>query len=75
MNEFFFSVNIDNDRRLCLAPLSDRNLALSGQEVIDTSGLFLFEKSGHEETASIEIIAQVLTEEGALRLKSALGMS
>jgi hypothetical protein len=75
MNEFYFSVNLDEGRRLCLAPLSDRNLALSGQEISDISGLFLFEKSGDEERASVEIIAQVFSEEAALRLRDALGMA
>ncbi len=75
MSDFYFSVNIDADRTLCLAPLTDRRLGMSGQEVSDPSGYFLYEQHGSGEAASIEIIAKVLTEDGALRLRDMFQMS
>lgn len=75
MAEFYFSVNLDNDRTLCLAPLTDRRIALSGQEIPDPSGYFLFEKRSSDELGGIEIIAQVLSEEAAFRLRDMFKMA
>jgi hypothetical protein len=75
MEAFYFSVALDSERTLCLAPLTDRRMAMSGQEIADPSGYFLFEKRGSGEAADIEIIAQVLSEDAALRLRDVLGMS
>jgi hypothetical protein len=75
MSDYYFSVNIDPDRTLCVAPLTERRLDMSGQNVSDTSGYFLYEQHGEGETASIEIIAQVLTEDAAFRLRDIFGMS
>jgi hypothetical protein len=75
MSEFYFSVNLDDNRVLCLAPLTDRRIAMSGQEITDPSGYFLFERRGSGEVAEIEIIAQVLSEEAALRLREMFQMA
>jgi hypothetical protein len=75
MAEFYFSVNLDQSKTLCVAPLTDRRLELSGQELPDTSGYFLFEQHGEDEKARVEIIAQVLSEEAALRLKDMFKMA
>lgn len=75
MAQFYFSVNLDNDRTLCLAPLTDRKIALSGEEITDPSGYFLFETRGSDELGGIEIIARVMTEEAALRLREMFKMT
>lgn len=75
MADFYFSVNIDSDRTLCVAPLTDRRIGMSGQEIDDPSGYFLFEKQGTGDFANIEIIAKVLTEDAALRLRDMFQMS
>lgn len=74
MAEFYFSVNLDNDRTLCLAPLTNRKLALVVDDVPDPSGYFLFERRGSDETGRIEIIAHVHSEEAAFRLREMLNM-
>jgi hypothetical protein len=74
MPEFYFSVNLDNDRTLCLAPLTDRKIALSGEEIADPSGYFLFETSSSDDSV-IEIIARVQSEEAAFRLRTMLKMA
>ena len=74
MAEFYFTVNLDNERTLCLAPLTDRKIAMAGIELNDPSGYFLFEKRGSGDLASIEVIAQVLTEDAALRLRDMFNM-
>lgn len=74
MAEFYFSVNIDNDRTLCVAPLTERKIALSGEEIDDPSGYFLFELSASDDSV-IEIIARVQSEEAAFRLRDMFNMA
>jgi hypothetical protein len=74
MSTYYFSVNLDNQRTLCVAPLTERRIAMSGQVVPDSGGYFLFEKRGTGESAEIEIIAQALSEDAAFRLKDMLNM-
>jgi hypothetical protein len=75
MAEFYFSVSIDNNRTLHLAPLTDRLIAQSGQEVPDAGGYFLFERRQSEGPQHVEIIAQALSEEAAFRLRDILAMT
>jgi hypothetical protein len=74
MTQFYFSVNLDNDRTLCVAPLTDIKIMLSGQDVPDPSGYFLFEQRGSDQFASIEIIARLTSEEAAFRIRDMLKM-
>jgi hypothetical protein len=75
MADFYFSVNLDNNRTLCLAPLTDRRIAMSGMQIDNPSGYFLFEQSGADELAEIEIIAHVLSDEAAMRLRDMFNMA
>jgi hypothetical protein len=75
MAEFYFSVNLDNERTLCLAPLTDCRIAMAGIDIGDPSGYFLFETRGTGDNAGIEVIARVLTEDAAFRLRDMLNMS
>lgn len=75
MDGYYFSMKIDEQRTLCLAPLSDRNIKLSGETIGDPSGYFLYEKTGSAENGAVEIIAQVHTEDAALRLRAILNLS
>ena len=75
MDELYFSVNLDNERMLCLAPLTDRRIVMSGQELADTGGYFLFEKTGSGERAGIEVIAQGISDDAVNRLRALLNMS
>jgi hypothetical protein len=75
MEEFYFTVKLDEDRTLCLAPLTDRNLEISGQEISDSSGYFLYEKHHSDGMPRVEIIAQVVSEDAVFRLREMLRMS
>ncbi len=75
MDEFYFSVNLDDERTLCLAPLTDRWLAMSGQEIANPSGYFLYERRGSDELCGVEIIAHVVSEEAAFRLRDMFNMA
>jgi hypothetical protein len=73
MDEYYFSVNLDGSRELCLAPLTDRQIELSGQDISDRSGHFLFERC--LQSARIEIIAHVLSPDAVLRLCNKFNMA
>lgn len=75
MSEYYFSVNIGNNRTLHLAPITDRLIEESGQEVADTGGYFLYERRHSEGPRHVEIIAQALSEEAAFRLCEILSMT
>ena len=66
MDEYYFTVNLEADRTLFLAPLTNRRIEMSGQVVLDPSGYFLFEQRGVGENLSVEIIAQVVSEDAVL---------
>ncbi len=75
MDGFYLSKRLDDERLLCVAPLSNRNVALSGQEVDDPSGYFLFEKCGSDDTYDVTILAHLVSEEAALRMGMMLEMA
>ena len=71
MAAYYFTTNIDNETTLCIAPLTNRRIAMSGQEIADTSGYFLYETCKAQEPNEV---AQLLSEEAALRLSRMLDM-
>jgi hypothetical protein len=75
MDNLYYTVNIDGGRELCISPLTDRLIELSGQDVEDQSGYFLYERNVRGGVTDIEIIARVLSLEGAFRLREAFKMS
>lgn len=75
MEGLYYSVNLDNERTLCIAPLTDHRIAMSGQEIENTDGYFLFEKQGPGDFARIEVIAQVLSTDGVMRMRDFFRMS
>ena len=75
MDEFYFSVSLGDNRTLCLAPITDRWIAMSGENVADPSGYFLFEKHGSDEFGGIEIIARVVSEDAVFRLREMFKMT
>jgi hypothetical protein len=74
MAKFYFSANIGNDTILCIAPLTDRRQELSGQELEDTSGYFLFEQRLSDGPDSARVLAQILSD-AIFFLKDKFGMS
>lgn len=74
MAEHYFSTNIDNETTLCIAPLTNKRLAMSGQYIADASGYFLYETRKSEQPNEVRIIAQVLSEEAAFQLSRLLNM-
>jgi hypothetical protein len=74
MAEYYFTTNIDNETTLCIAPLTDRRIAMSGQEIADPSGYFLYETRKSQEPNEVRIIARVFSEEAAFELSRLLNM-
>ncbi len=74
MSEYYFSVTLEGNRTLYVAPLTDRRLAMAAQDIPDPSGYFLFESDGDGPTARVQILAQATSEEAAFRLRDMLNM-
>ena len=73
MDDYYFSVNLGENRELCLAPLTERQIEMSGQAIEDRSGHFLFERSNG--SLKVEIIAHILSPDAVLRLKAQFKMA
>lgn len=73
MAEYYFSVNTDNDRMLCIAPLTDEKIAAAGGEIGDTSGYFLYE-TRQSAADDVVILARLVSEEAAFDLSRRLHM-
>jgi hypothetical protein len=75
MDEIYLSVQLNRDSVLCVAPLTERRLALSGQDMEDPSGYFLFEKRGQDCVGEVEIIARIVSEDAARRVGHLFNMT
>lgn len=74
MAEFYFSAKVDAETTLCIAPLTSKRIELSGQEIEDPSGYFLYETTGDSDPDGVEILARITSEEAALRLRRMLAL-
>ncbi len=74
MSQFYFSVNLDDGRTLYLAPLSDDMIAAAGGDLPDVSGYFLYETTWRGSVPDVEILAQVHSDDAAIRLSEVMGM-
>ena len=72
MSAYYFSARIDDETTLCIAPMSDRKIELSGEEISDTSGYFLYFAKGAGAPVEVEVVAQMRSDEAAFRLKELL---
>lgn len=74
MSEYYFSAKIDTETTICIAPLTSRRIELSGQQIPDPSGYFLYRTRGNGEPTEVEIIARLESEDAALELKDLLAL-
>lgn len=74
MADYYFSAQIDRETTLCIAPLTSKRIELSGQQIPDASGYFLYQTRGGGEPGEVEILARLENEEAALRLKDMLSL-
>jgi hypothetical protein len=71
---YYFSANLDNNRALCIAPLSNRRIEGCPERLNDVSGYFLFETNRATEPQSTKILARLVSEEAAFELSEMLNM-
>jgi hypothetical protein len=74
MSEYYFSAKLDSETTLCIAPLTTRRVELSGQDISDQSGYFLYQTRGNGEPGDVEILARLESEDAALRLRDMLSL-
>lgn len=72
MEGFYFSARLDDERTLCLAPITERRLAMASEPVSDPSGYYLYEMQGSGVSARVEIIAHIVSDDAAMRLREML---
>jgi hypothetical protein len=72
MAALYFSRKTNSGTILCISPITDRRVELSGEEIEDRSGYFLYEIKGGGEPSEVEILARVQSDEAAVRLKEML---
>lgn len=74
MDQYYFSTNIDNATSLCISPLSDNGAAAAGLDPNQAAGYFLYERTQTGMASEISVIAQLHSEEAALRLSRMLNL-
>ena len=74
MDEYYCSAELGDNRRLRLAPLTDRQIAMCGEEIEDPSGCYLFEIHGTGNTERVEVLARVMNEDAVLWLQRMFNM-
>jgi len=75
MQGFYFSASKPDGYTLCLSPITNRILDESSQEVEDQSGYFLYEMLNDAGRRVVNILAQVHTDDAALRMRDMLGLT
>lgn len=75
MDEYYFSVDIDESKTLCLSPLTTRRVNNANIEPEDASGHFLYERIGTGENAAIRILAHIISEESLFELRDMFKMT
>lgn len=74
VDEYYLSAQVDDDTILCIAPLTQHRVELSGQEIEDESGHFLYLVRGGSEPRDVEILARLSSEEAVRRLSEILSL-
>lgn len=69
MQEFLFSAQLPDGRRVCVAPVSSDAFEENGIESLgDDAGYFIYEIDERETAAGIEILGKAASYDAALRL-------
>ncbi len=74
MAAYYLTASRPEGKVICLAPLTDRQIAACGEELSDTSGHFLYERDGHD-LSSVKILAQVVGDEAVEAFRVLLDLS
>lgn len=75
MPDMYYSTNLTNNVTLCIAPLTDQQIASAGPEIADDPlGYFLYEYCADTGPHNVSVIAKVVDDEAAWRLSRMLKM-
>ena len=72
MEGLYFSATLGNGNTLCLSSITERRLAMAAEPVADARGYFLYELTGSGESAHVEILGHIVSEEAVHRLREML---
>lgn len=75
MAHYYFSAQLDNDRAIFIAPLSDFDLEMSGETVEDASGYFLYQRCNSSPERPVTLLARLHSEEAAIEMSKLLNLS
>lgn len=68
MAELYFTANIEDGKRLSIAPITSSKLARCPEPPEDTSGYFLMEEQMQEPNGMVTILARISNAEAAYRI-------
>jgi hypothetical protein len=74
MAAHYFTVSLDNETTLTIAPLTNRSIVLSGETIEDSSGYFLYATRKSEEPNEVRILARIFSDDAAFQLSQMLNM-
>lgn len=74
MSELYFDIKIAGNRQLCIAPLTDSQLAAAEIPEEESHGYFLFERVLNGNREELEVLAHVASRDAADRLRLLLQM-
>jgi len=69
MEDLYLSMRLDNNRIICVSPISARTYRESGGQGLGGDfGYFIYEMDAEHPESGIELIAKVVSEEAAVRI-------
>lgn len=72
MEEYYCDIPLTNAKVLCMGPITSREAASVDADFCDGFGTYLYLADASDTRSDIEVIARVVSEEAAERLRAAL---
>lgn len=72
MEEYYCDIPLTNAKVLCIGPITAREAAAVDSEFCDGFGTYLYLADASDMRSDVEVIARVVSEEAAERLRAAL---
>lgn len=72
MEEYYCDIPLTNSKVLCIGPLTTREVATVDSDFCDGFGTYLYLADASDMRREVEVIARVVSEEAAERLRAAL---
>ena len=75
MQGFYFSASNARGETLYLSPITNRIIEQSKDEIEDTSGYFLYQVIDSKPHNLVNILAQIHSDDAALKMRDVLGLA